>query len=175
MKDIMPDQNQKMTVQDALAYFDSLDTVSADMMIGAWRGESIDTNHPMDGLLEASNWHGKLFEGPDDVYPLVHTGISGNRFFVNPALLPLGLVTHLPMRQKIIPLLFPVLSPFIRTTKPKARLRMTEFRGKISATMQYDAWPVNDVFRKIDAQSVLGLMDRKGDANPFFFTLTKEG
>ena len=51
---------------------------------------------------------------------------------------------------------------------------MTEFRGKVSATMLYDAKAINDVFRKIDADSVFGLMDRKGDKKPYFFKLMKE-
>lgn len=173
-EDKLASQNQKMTTQEALAYFDSLEPVPADMMIGKWQGEGIDTDHPMDGLLEASNWHGKVFEGPDAVYPLVHRGLFGGKFFVNPALLPLGLATHLPFRRITIPLFFPILRPFLSTKRPRARLRMTEFRGKVSATMQYDAKAINDVFRKIDGQSVLGLMDRKGDKKPYFFKLTKE-
>ena len=33
---------------------------------------------------------------------------------------------------------------------PLARLRMTEYRGVVSATMIYDSLPLNDVFRKVD-------------------------
>ncbi|MEP1522340.1 DUF4334 domain-containing protein [Ascidiaceihabitans sp.] len=165
--------NQKMSSEEALTYFDSLEPVDVPMMIGTWHGQGIDTDHPMDGLLEASRWIGKRFDGPDAVYPLVHKGLFGRDFFVNPALLPLGLVTHLPLRDPFIKVLFPLLSPFLSTGKPKARLRMTEFRGKVSATMQYDARPINDVFRKIDARNVLGLMDHKGAKTPFFFKLTK--
>ena len=39
----------------------------------------------------------------------------------------------------------------VETGKFKARLRMTEYRGQLSATMIYDDWPTNDVFRKVDA------------------------
>ena len=167
-------KNPYMTVEAALSYFDGLEPVRVEDMIGRWRGEGIDTGHPMDGLLEASSWHGKIFEGPDAVHPLVHRGPFGGRFFVNPALLPFRLSTALPLRGVLIPLLFLLLRPVLSTRKPRARLRMTEYRGRLSATMQYDAKPINDVFRRIDARSVLGLMDARGVARPFFFRLTRE-
>ena len=170
----MPGVNAKMSTQEALRYFDSLDIVPVEMMIGHWRGEGIDTDHPMDGLLEASSWHGKVFESTESVYPLVHRGLLGRKFYVNPALLPMNLAAALPFRNFLIPLFFPVLQFFLRTSRSGARLRMTEYRGRSSATMQYDAKPINDVFRKIDDNSVLGLMDRKGEEKPYFFKLTRE-
>ncbi len=64
----------------------------------------------------------------------------------------------------------------MRTNKPKARLRMTEFRGVTTATMIYDALPINDVFRKVDADTALGVMDRRGEKAPalLFFVLRRE-
>ena len=49
-----------------------------------------------------------------------------------------------------------------------------QYRGKCSATMIYDSVPINDVFRKIDSDTVLGLMDLKGMRAPFFFLLQRE-
>ncbi|MGB7084128.1 MAG: DUF4334 domain-containing protein [Phormidesmis sp.] len=49
-----------------------------------------------------------------------------------------------------------------------------EHRGKVSATMSYDHLPINDVFRKIDENTVLGLMDCKALQQPFFFVLRRE-
>jgi len=49
-----------------------------------------------------------------------------------------------------------------------------EYRGKVSATMIYDYLPINDVFRKVDDNTVLGLMDFKGMPQPFFFVLDRE-
>lgn len=60
------------------------------------------------------------------------------------------------------------------TNKPRARLRMTEYRGKVSATMVYDQQPINDVFRKVDDNTVMGVMDTKGMSLPFFFMLERE-
>ena len=51
---------------------------------------------------------------------------------------------------------------------------MTSYRSKISATMIYDQLPINDVFRKIDGNSALGIMDLKGMKRPFFFILRRE-
>ncbi|WP_298864042.1 DUF4334 domain-containing protein [uncultured Sulfitobacter sp.] len=163
-----------MTTQEALAYFDTLEPVDLSSMMGRWRGEGIDTGHYMDGLLEATRWYGKVFESPDIVHPLVHEDRFGGKFFVNPALLPLKIAAILPMPREIISWTFPILRPVLTTRKPKARLRMMQFRGRLSATMIYDAKPINDVFRKIDDQTVLGLMDQRGDSSPFFFKLMKD-
>ncbi len=53
-----------------------------------------------------------------------------------------------------------------------ATLRTVEHRGVPTATMVYDRHPVFDHFRRVDADTVLGLMDRKGDA-PLFFWLRR--
>ncbi|MTD45009.1 DUF4334 domain-containing protein [Conexibacter sp. W3-3-2] len=53
-----------------------------------------------------------------------------------------------------------------------ATLRAVEHRGVVTATMVYDKHPVFDHFRRVDERTVLGLMDRKGDA-PLFFWLTR--
>lgn len=167
--------NERMTTAEALDLFDGLETVAVDEMIGRWRGEGVDTGHYLDGMLEAARWHGKRFDSPEDGHPLVHRGVSGGTFCLNPALLPIRLCAALPARDRIFPVLMPILAPFLSTSNPKSRLRMTEYRGKVSATMIYDAKPINDVFRRIDAQTLMGVMDFRGDADPFIFKLTREG
>jgi hypothetical protein len=62
----------------------------------------------------------------------------------------------------------------LRTDQPKARLRMTEYRGVVSATMIYDSLPINDIFRKVDDHTVLGAMDLRFAPQPFFFILRRE-
>jgi len=167
--------NQYLSTEDAIANFDNLTPIAVDEMTGFyWRGEGIDTDHPMDGMLESSRWWGKAFIGENEVHPLVHKGVIKKRFFVNPAFVPIKLATHLPLRDMIAPILFPVISPFISTRKPKARIRMLEFRGKLSAAMCYDAKPINDCFRKIDDDSVMGWMDFKGMEQPYFFKLFRD-
>lgn len=54
-----------------------------------------------------------------------------------------------------------------------AQLREVVYRGVCTATMIYDTQPILDHFRKIDDNSVLGAMDRKGDAQPLYFYLQR--
>lgn len=54
-----------------------------------------------------------------------------------------------------------------------ATLRMVEYRGVSTATMVYDKHPIFDHFRRVDDDTVLGLMDRKGEDAPLAFTLRR--
>lgn len=54
-----------------------------------------------------------------------------------------------------------------------ASLRRVEYRGVVTATMVYDKHPVFDHFRQVDEDTVLGVMDRKGDDMPLFFYLRR--
>ncbi len=54
-----------------------------------------------------------------------------------------------------------------------ATLRTVEYRGVSTATMVYDKHPIFDHFRRVDADTMLGLMDRKGEPAPLAFTLTR--
>ncbi|MFD4433536.1 GXWXG domain-containing protein, partial [Nocardia sp. NPDC058497] len=55
----------------ALALFDSLPPVQATELTGRWHGRELATGHPLDGLLAASGWYGKQFDGLDSVHPLL--------------------------------------------------------------------------------------------------------
>ena len=57
---------------------------------------------------------------------------------------------------------------------PKARLRLTAYRGFVTATMCYDALPIADVFRKVDDDTLVGAMDLRGLQMPFMFVLRRE-
>lgn len=158
-----------------MALFDSLDIVETDAMLGTWQGAGFPTGHPLDGLLEAYHWYGKAFLDPEHVHPLVFTNLRGNRVSVNPALMPLGLVDAVPIpKGALVGRLFQRCLPLLSTRRSRARLRMTRYRGKVSATMIYDGKPINDIFRRVDEKTVLGVMDRKGMAQPFFFVLRRE-
>ena len=50
-------QSGKTTTQKALQLFDSLPPINLNFMLGRWQGSGLHTAHPMDGLLEASNWY----------------------------------------------------------------------------------------------------------------------
>ena len=167
----------KTSTQEALAIFDSLDPINADFMLGAWRGAGFPTGHPMDGVLETFHWHGKRFDGPEDVHPLVFSTPAGGRKTINPVLVMpgLGLLDYLPfLNTRFFGRVFQILLPLFATRRSRARLRLTEYREKPSATMIYDNLPINDVFRKVDDNTVLGVMDLKGMTPPFFFVLRRE-
>ena len=163
------------TTEEALAYFDRLQPVSIEFMLGKWRGEGFPTGHHMDGLLENFNWHGKEFVSAEEVHPLVFS-IHGRRVTLNPQWMPMKYARNTALaRNPVSRELFRLSSVLTRTRASKARLRMLEYRGKVSATMVYDDKPINDVFRKIDDNTVLGVMDLKGMRKPFFFKLSREG
>ena len=47
--------------------------------------------------------------------------------------------------------------------------------GVARAAMLYVHLPIVDVFRRLDAHTLLGVMDARGISQPFFFTLRREG
>ncbi len=69
--------------------------------------------------------------------------------------------------------LFGAIQPLLRTSRPRARLRLMSHRGVVSATMVYDHLPINDVFRRLDGETLIGLMDMRGFSAPFFFQLRR--
>lgn len=163
------------TTADALAVYDGLEAVDLEFMLGPWSGAEIPTSHPLDGLLEASNWHGKRFIDPDNVHPLVLKTMGGRKYSTTPMMLMMNLGMNIPLfKQSWMKPVNGMVTRLVSTQKSKARLRMVDYRGKNSATMIYDRLPIHDHFRKIDDDGVMGLMDFKGQANPYFFLLQRE-
>jgi len=167
---------QGTTGAAALAFYDTLAAVGIEEMIGSWRGEELRTGHPFDGLLERFRWHGKRFDSPDDAHPLIFRAGGELKVAINPAFVPLASVVRYRwiLRAPLLPTLFAVIRPLVSTRQPKARLRLTEYRDVVTATMSYDALPINDVFRKIDDDTLVGAMDARGLEAPFMFVLRRE-
>jgi hypothetical protein len=158
-----------------LQLYDTLPPASIDDMIGEWRGSGLPTGHPFDGLLERFGWFGKRFRGPEDVDPLLFSNSDGTLFALNPTLMPMGLIDAHPRiaHNEAAGMLFKLGGKLLATDKPQARLRMTEFRGVVTATMIYDRVPINDVFRKVTENIRLGAMDMRGSNDPFMFVLRR--
>ncbi|MBO3457503.1 DUF4334 domain-containing protein [Aetokthonos hydrillicola Thurmond2011] len=164
------------TTEKALELFDALEPVNLTFMLGRWRGSGLHTNHPMDGYLEQFNWYGKEFVDPEHVHPLLFFDNKGKVIKVEPKYMS---ITNLALK-------FPILkndffkplgiltNSLLKTEKSQARLRMVEYRSKVSATMIYDHFPINDAFRKIDDNTLLGVMDLKNSSQPFFFILRRD-
>lgn len=167
----------KVTTAEALEIFDSLDTVGINFMFGSWKGTGFPTDRPLDGMLEAYHWHGKRFDDSEHVHPLVFQTISGGLKSIDPIwIMPLvGWLDRMPIpKSKAVGGIFQMCVPLLATSRSRARLRLTNYRGKESATMIYDSLPINDVFRKVDENTLLGVMDLKGMEQPFFFVLQRE-
>ena len=164
----------KTTIEQALSLFDSLEPVDLEFMIGRWQGSGLHTGHPMDGLLEASNWYGKEFIDSENVHPLLFANQQGEIFKVapNPTAMSWVLSLPIPKNDSVKPLLM-MINSLLKTEKSQARLRMMEYRGKVTATMIYDYLPINDSFRKVDKNTVFGIMDYKDIAQHFFFVLKR--
>ena len=166
-------QQKSVTTEQALTVYDALPVVESDFMLGRWQGSGLPTHHPMDGLLEAFNWYGKEFVDANHVHPLVFKDSQGELYKVNPGLMPMKLAGNLPGNKSWpVRKAFAMMKPILSTTTSKATLQQINFRGKTSAAMVYDQLPINDVFRKVDDNTVLGLMDYL-DMVPFFFILKR--
>lgn len=159
---------------EAISFFDSLEAVPLEMMAGLWKGAELKTNHPFNGKLKNLGWFGKAFITADRVHPLIFKH-NEKLFSLNTRLIPPGLLKIASTRN--VEFLKPLLnktSLLLKTGQPSARLRMTHFRGVATTTMIYDYLPINDVFRKIDQDTVMGLMDMRDMEEPFFFILKRQ-
>lgn len=165
------------SMDQAFSRFDALPPVDIPFMLGPWRGETCPSGHPLDGSLEAFHWHGKRFDSAEEVHPLVFTNLAGGLVSLDPRRVGPGLrlSDHVPIPQAaVLGRLFQLLLPLVSTKASGARLRMISYRGVVSAAMLYDHLPIIDVFRRLDDDTVLGVMDRKGMATPFFFVLRRD-
>jgi len=166
-----------MRGDEALALFDRLEAVAAEFLLGEWAGEEFPTGHPLDGVLLAYGWRGKRFDSEEHVHPLLFT-VGGRTFALRPRWLAMGMPLLLRWPLLKSPRLARVLRcllPLLATRRSRARLRMMQFRGGVTAAMVYDEVPIQDVFRRLGEDAVLGLMDMKGMEQPFFFVLRRAG
>lgn len=127
-------------------FWASLPPATIDGMLGEWRGGEFVTGHKMNGLLDKARWFGKTFRSVSDVQPLVCLDADGNKFSNT----QLG--------------------------KGEASLWLEEFRGEVVATMVYDGQPTHDHFKRVDDDTVLGIMNGKGvldNGRYFYFYLER--
>ena len=80
---------------------------------------------------DSARWFGKTFFSAADVQPLICLDDAGNKFSNT----DLG--------------------------NGEATLWMEEFRGEVTATMVYDGQPLHDHFKKVDDNTVMGIMNGK--------------
>lgn len=109
----------------------ALPTVRSADIVGSWKGDEFHTGHKMNGQLAAARWFGKNFKSVDDVEPIVCYDDDGNLFSNN------------------------------ELSRGGASLWDIEFRGEVTATMVYDGQPVFDHFKKVDDNTLMGIMNGK--------------
>jgi hypothetical protein len=166
------------TTSKAMEIYDHLEVVNFEFMWGRWKGSSLKTKATLDGLLEETGWYGKEFINAEKVHPLLYYLPDGqNLFALNPVWAYFGSKPLLIWAKKNVGFIKNIILGFrfiLKTKNPKARLRMLEHRGKLSAAMVYDDKSIIDSFRKVDENTLLGYMDSKELPEPFFFVLRRD-
>lgn len=165
-----------MDPPEAAALFAGLPALAPEELVGRWRGRSLPTGHPLDGLLEGLGWHGKSIEDPERVHPLVFRLPSGRLLPLEPALMPAGLVIRWPgiARSAALRAAFARAAPLLRARRPGARLALRDFGGRRSAALIYHRQPITDHLRRAGPDHVLGLMQHEAMDRPFLFLLARE-
>ena len=114
------------------ALWETLQPASIDDMIGEWKGGEFATGHRANGFMKRLNWFGKTFHSASDAKPLVCLDADGQKF------------------------------SNVEAMKGEASLWLEDFRGEVTATMVYDGAPIHDHFKKVDENTVMGIMNGKG-------------
>ncbi|GED96091.1 DUF4334 domain-containing protein [Gordonia crocea] len=141
------ESGQANTPEELDELWAGLPTVRVEEILGSWRGGELPTGHPMDGQLEQVGWHGKTFLSPTEVQPLVCRTADGELY----SNAELG--------------------------KGEASLWHVEFRGEVTASMVYDGQAVIDHFKRIDDNTLMGIMNGKSSLvrdKHFYFYLVRD-
>jgi hypothetical protein len=109
----------------------ALPTVAIPEILGRWRGVALDTGHRAVQQLKEMNWFGKEFVSASDAKPVLRRDGDGNIYSDREA------------------------------GAGEASLWMVEYRGEVTATMVYDGMAVFDHFKKVDDNTLLGIMNGK--------------
>ncbi|GEE01638.1 hypothetical protein nbrc107696_22400 [Gordonia spumicola] len=129
------------------AIWAALPTVAIDEILGDYRGGELPSGHALDGSLATVGWHGKWLRGRYDVAPMVCRNADGELY----SNLEIG--------------------------KGAASLWNVEFRGEVTATMVYDGQPVFDHFKRVDENTLMGIMNGSTSLvrdRHFYFFLVRE-
>lgn len=166
----------RISSAEALGRFDGLPIVEKNVLIGRWRGSSLPTGHPLDGLLEALGWYGKQIANSEQVHPLLFRRRSGRVVPLDPALMPTGIALRWPdlARSRTVRAAFARSVHLLQTRRFTAKIRTCEFNRKHSAALIYNNQPIVDHFRLVTSDQVIGMMRRTGMEQPFFFLMVRE-
>ncbi|MET1057023.1 MAG: DUF4334 domain-containing protein [Pedobacter sp.] len=128
-------------------FFDSLEPITLEEILGEWKGGQLKTGHPIVAALEGIRWYGKTFISQLDVKPLVCVDKDGN-FFSD-----------------------------TESMNGEASIWPVAFRDKVSTSLVYDGVPTVAHFRKVDQNTLIGIRDGKDaldqTGNYFYFFLER--
>lgn len=158
----------------AMKAFLDLSAIAPEEIVGTWKGTSLPSGHPFDSLLEYYGWAGKRLYANGAADPLLFYGDGGYQS-INPRYIPVHAVLRASSltRWWLPRLLFSIVRPLLRTTRPTARVVRVELHGTESAAIAYDKQPIMDHLRAIDHDTLVGLMAYRFDDRPFFFLLER--
>jgi len=153
---------KKQLKQKLYAFYDSLPKVLPEEMIGSWKGNSWKIGMPLDNAIKISQWHGKTFHSPTDVDAIIC------KFNFLSIVGFMGSILFFPWKIK-------GKTKKYRIPGTKASLKQMTYRMQSSTSMTYNNLPITDHFRKIDSDTLMGIMDVKGiSALEFIFYIQKE-
>lgn len=141
---------ERAAPDDLDALWAELEPVTVEEILGPWRGGDFTTGHVASTVLEQVRWHGKRFDGPLDAKPLICRGDDGELY-----------------------------SNLKAGGGGEASLWPVAFRGETTATMVYDRMPVFDHFKKVDDDTLMGIMNGKlesafGVSDLYYFWLERD-
>lgn len=123
-----------------------LETVSAGEILGLWKGDEFQTGHPMNGQLAKAKWFGKSLDSIAHVQPNMCYDDNGELY------------------------------SNLKIGNGAASLWNVEFRGEVTATMVYDGRPIFDHFKRVDENTLMGIMNANDIATwggHFYFILER--
>jgi hypothetical protein len=163
------------TQQTPFERFRELSPVEPRELAGLWRGRSVPSGHPFDGLLENLGWFGKRFTSDLRADALLFRSGERRLVAIDPKRIPLGLAVRLHRlgKTRAARNLFSFLQRRLRANGPVASVKILPFDGLASAAMVYDEQPIVDHFRRVDGKRVMGAMAISGDDRLFFFELER--
>jgi hypothetical protein len=136
-----------LNTRDLDIFYDTLEPITIEKILGEWRGGQLKTGHPIVAALEGIRWYGKTFVSQLDVKPMICVDPDGN-FFSD-----------------------------TESMNGEASIWPIDFRGKVSTSLVYDGVPTVAHFRKVDDNTLIGIRDGKDaldqNGNYFYFFLER--
>lgn len=129
----------KVDFDELEEFFDSLSVITNDEILGKWKGGYIKSGGIVDLTLKDFGFYGWI----------------GKSFYSDDKVSAL--------MHKFLGFKFNI--PLIG----KAHIREISFRGKVSTAMIYNRLPITDHFRRIDENTLMGVMDLKGKIIIYFY------